>query len=287
MNVEIEQRDFRETLAAMPGQVDLVLSSPPYDSARTYGNAVAFTFEDYQALGDGIWQALKPGGQALINLSGPVRESPRGGTERSLTPWRTLLDWTDRVGLRAVDVLAYGRMGIPGAYIGRYRNDWEPVLWVAKPGATDTKPYFDKEAIAGDAVGAQPYNVINKSRKTDGSMNVRQTTGWAAENGKKQRGTLWDYQNIGNGHTDGELQATGHPARFDLRFAKDAITAHCPPGGIVCDPFTGSGTSALAAVLLGRNFIGGDLLEDEHGTPWATIALRVVQPLLSFNDLFG
>ena len=158
---------------------------------------------------------------------------------------------------------------------------------MAKPGATDTKPYFDKEAIADDAAHGGYINLQANSRHGDGSLTTRAATGWAAENGKRHRGTMWWYGAVGNGHTDAELQATGHPARFDLRFARDAITAHCPPGGIVCDPFTGSGTSALAAVLLGRNFIGGDLLEDEHGTPWATVALRVVQPLLSFNDLFG
>lgn len=284
MDVEIEQRDFRETLARCEakGGVDLVLTSPPYDDARSYGNDVAFTFGDYQALGDGILRALKPGGQALVNLSGPVRDTPRG-TERSLTPWRVLLDWTDRVGLRAVDVLAYGRMGTPGAYVGRYRNDWEPVLWVTLP---NEPPYLDKESIAEDALSGV-YNVMNNSRRSDGSMNVRQTTGWAAANGKKQRGTLWDYGNIGNGHTDAELQATGHPARFDLRFARDVVKAHCPPDGTVCDPFTGSGTTALAAVMQGRSFVGGDKYADEHGVPWATVAKGVVGSLQSFDELFG
>lgn len=266
------------------GGVDLVLTSPPYDAARTYGHGVSFTFEDYQALGDGILSALKPGGQALVNLSGPVRDSPRGGTERSLTPWRVLLDWVDRVGLRSPDVLAYGRMGMPGAYAGRYRQDWEPLLWFVRPGET---PYFDKNSIADDAVRGGYANLQANSRHKDGSLSVRSATGWAAEHGKRQRGTLWWYGAVGHGHGDTELEATGHPARFDFRLAKDVVVAHCPPTGTVCDPFTGSGTTALAAVSLGRSFVGGDLLANDEGVPWATVAERIIAPIVSFHEIFG
>ena len=30
----------------------------------------------------------------------------------------------------------------------------------------------------------------------------------------------------------------------------------CPPGGVVCDPFMGSGTTAIACRKKGRRFIG-------------------------------
>ena len=41
----------------------------------------------------------------------------------------------DVVGFRVPDRLAFGRHGLPGAYPGRFRNDWEPLLWLQKPGA--------------------------------------------------------------------------------------------------------------------------------------------------------
>jgi len=40
------------------------------------------------------------------------------------------------------------------------------------------------------------------------------------------------------------------------------ILAGCPPGGVVLDPFMGSGTTALVARKLGRRFVGSELNPD-------------------------
>jgi site-specific DNA-methyltransferase (adenine-specific) len=37
------------------------------------------------------------------------------------------------------------------------------------------------------------------------------------------------------------------------------ILASCPPGGVVLDPFMGSGTTAVAARRCGRDFVGFEL----------------------------
>jgi DNA modification methylase len=43
------------------------------------------------------------------------------------------------------------------------------------------------------------------------------------------------------------------------------IKSLCPPGGIVLDPFSGSGTSVAVALRLGRNGIGMDIRRSQAG----------------------
>lgn len=51
----------------------------------------------------------------------------------------------------------------------------------------------------------------------------------------------------------------GHFAVYPPELIETPIKAGCPKGGVVLDPFMGSGTTALVARRLGRNFIGIEL----------------------------
>ena len=51
----------------------------------------------------------------------------------------------------------------------------------------------------------------------------------------------------------------GHFAAFPPKLAETCILAGCPVGGIVLDPFLGSGTTAAAAKQLDRRYIGIEL----------------------------
>jgi len=274
MLIDIRHRSFEETLLACEalGGVDLVVTSPPYCDARTasaYGTAEAWREEQYKALGDACFAALKPGGHAIVNVDAPVREWRKGfGTERGFHAWRLMLDWAERVGFRVPDRLAFGRGGLIGEYKGRFRNDWEPLLWFQKPGAAG---YFDKGALD------EPTKYTTGTgggRNPDGSMRVRPKSGDAVSRGVKRRGTLWEYGTTGYGHSgSADLEATGHPARYPLRLALDVVACFSPPAGIACDPFMGSGTSAVACAMLGRSVIGGDIGSREtDGKRWADIA---------------
>ena len=50
-----------------------------------------------------------------------------------------------------------------------------------------------------------------------------------------------------------------HFAAFPIEIPTRCIRAGCKPGGMVLDPFCGSGTTGLAALALGRRFTGIDL----------------------------
>ncbi|WP_432832974.1 DNA-methyltransferase [Dactylosporangium sp. CA-092794] len=63
-----------------------------------------------------------------------------------------------------------------------------------------------------------------------------------------------------------------HVAPFPLDLPLRAIAAGCPPGGVVLDPFSGAGTTGLAAVQLGRRYVGVDIAAGFHDEAIARLA---------------
>jgi len=74
----------------------------------------------------------------------------------------------------------------------------------------------------------------------------------------KCRGTIWNYVTCG----DGSRLKHQHPATFPDKIPYDFIQCFCPENGIILDPFIGSGTTAIAAINLNRNFIGFDISKE-------------------------
>ncbi len=52
-----------------------------------------------------------------------------------------------------------------------------------------------------------------------------------------------------------------HPNEKPVELMRQLVEAFSAPGDLVVDPFVGSGSSGVAALTLGRRFIGCDLLE--------------------------
>ena len=246
--------DFRETLMAVEemGGADLIATSPPYpDGIRTCFPDLSW--EDYQSLGDHVFRALKPGAHALINISAPVRQFREGhGTERSLIPFKLLVDWAERVGLTAPDTIIAGRRNPPGAFQGRFRNDWEPVLWLRRPGPP-APIYRDRLQIK------KRWATAYRSRRgADGALHVS-----GAHSGEAvDRGNLWDYGMVGgNGSQSGDRDVArlDHPARWPYRLAADIVACFSDVGDLVVDPFLGGCTTLCAACDGERRFFGGDI----------------------------
>ena len=94
-----------------------------------------------------------------------------------------------------------------------------------------------------------------------------------------------------------QMNRRGHPTEKPLDLIRRLLEFACPTGGVVLDPFFGSGTTAVAAWESGRTFIGIDisvkylqmargrveraLLEREHGEEGADAveAGQTVMPL--------
>lgn len=68
--------------------------------------------------------------------------------------------------------------------------------------------------------------------------------------GCKHQKSIWEF---------GADRNNSHPAPFPLELAENCILACTDLGDIVCDPFMGSGTTALCAKKYNRRYIGCDL----------------------------
>lgn len=73
-----------------------------------------------------------------------------------------------------------------------------------------------------------------------------------------------------------------HYAVFPEELPYNCISAGCPTGGLVCDPFTGSGTTFLVAQQLGRDFVGLELSQDNIDLSLRRLQKEGVQKELVF-----
>ena len=73
-------------------------------------------------------------------------------------------------------------------------------------------------------------------------------------------------------------RVNGHPTPKPIWLMREQITASCPPGGVILDPFMGSGTTGVACAMEGRHFIGVEL--DAGYFDIAKRRIESVQPAL-------
>jgi len=72
-----------------------------------------------------------------------------------------------------------------------------------------------------------------------------------------------------------------HYAQYSDDLIKKPILAGCPEGGIIYDPFMGSGSTAEAAIRANRNFIGSEM-----STNYIEICNQRLKPYLQQTKLF-
>ena len=88
-----------------------------------------------------------------------------------------------------------------------------------------------------------------KSKSTPHFFNIEAMT---ALNSGKRMPDVWSIPTV----EAWEKHFGKHPTQKPLRLLYRAILSNTRPGEIVLDPFAGSGTTGIAANLIGRNFIG-------------------------------
>lgn len=224
--------------------IDLVVTSPPYDAIRDYRGYNV----DLHKTGEQIFRVLKDGGLAVMVIQDQTRNFGK-----SLTSFRTIIDWCDNIGFKLFETVIYKKHGAEGGWWKtRFRVDHEYIPIFLKG---ERPQYFNKEPLKIPSKWAGTRMTGCATRLTNGETLKSKKV---VINDKKCRGTIWDYTTCG----DGTKLKHKHPATFPDKLPIDFIQCFCPPDGVVLDPFMGSGTTALAAILLERNFVGYDISEE-------------------------
>lgn len=234
--------DCIEGMKNLPdGSIDLVVTSPPYDSLRDY-NGYEINLSE---TGKEIYRVLKEGGIAVMVIQDQTKDFGK-----TLTSFRTILDWCDNAGFKLFETVIYRKNGTEGAWWKeRFRVDHEymPIFLKGK-----RPQYFNKESLKIPSKHAGKIMTGFANRKTNGKTGPSITK---AINAMKCRGTIWNYLMAG----DKDNLKRKHPAVFPDKIPYDFIQCFCPVNGIVLDPMLGSGSTAVMAKKLNRNFIGFEI----------------------------
>ncbi len=235
--------DAVEMMKTLPdNSVDLIVTSPPYDTIRDYNGDYSF---DLHATGEQIKRVLKEGGIAVMVIQDQTKNFAK-----SVTSFRTIVDWVDNVGLRLFETVIYRKHGTEGAWWKyRFRVDHEYMPIFLKG---ERPQYFDKEPLKIPSKHGGKVMTGSGNRRTDGTTTKTVTR---PINAMKCRGTVWDYLMAG----DKDPLKRQHPAVFPDKIPYDMIQCFCPLNGVVLDPFGGCGSTAVAAKQLGRNYIVIDI----------------------------
>ena len=250
----IVEADNLALLRAIPdGAVELAYADPPFATGATRrltsirigsGDAERAGYRGriyrYEVVSDVAWNDDQPLDAHLASLRLRLVELHRVlATDGSLylhVDWRTahharlLLDevfGTDRFINEIVWAYDYG---------GRSRDRWprkhDTILWYAK-GQTWI---FDREAI--DRIPYLAPGLVGPEKAARGKLPT----------------DVWWMTIV----PPGSRERTGYPTQKPVRLLERIVAASSRPGGLVLDPYAGSGTTGVAAARLGRRWLLGD-----------------------------
>ena len=227
--------------------IDLIITSTPYDNQRNYESDV-----NLHCVGEEFSRILSNGGVCVL-----VIQDQTVNWRKSLTSFRTIIDWCDNTELGLFECCIYKRSGVPGAWwTKRFRVDHEYIPIFVK----GRKPrYFNKDHMKIPSQQAG-FKKKGKERKRDGTF-----TDYEYNKSRypklKCPGTILDYESARASDKSNKLKVK-HPAWFPDKLAEDFILCFSDVGDTVLDPFMGSGTTGVGCKKLGRNFIGIDVSEE-------------------------
>lgn len=264
----IEFGDCREIMSRWKQQgikAQMCVTSPPYYGLRDYGHdgqiGLEETPEEYiKAMVEVfrcVWDVLEDDGTLWLNIGDSYASSKSDHCKpKDLIgiPWMLAFALRANGWYLRQDIIWHKPNPMPESVQDRCTKAHEYIFLMSK----SQKYYYDHESIKENAVGARGGAPI-KARNTEfrqgdvKSVNDGLANGWQPSEDRNKR-SVWTI--------NPKPYAGAHFAVFPQDLIEPCILAGAPVGGIVLDPFMGSGTTAQVAQHLGRQYLGCELNED-------------------------
>jgi len=248
--------DCKRVLEKFPdNSIDLIFTSPPYadQRKRTYGGVRPGEYVDwFLPKTEQFLRVLKPTGTFILN----IKERVVNG-ERHTYVIQLILEMRKQGWLWTEEFIWHKKNSYPGKWPNRFRDAWERLLQFNK----QRKFNMYQEAVmvpVGDWAQDRLANLSETDRIRDESK---------VESGFGKNISNW----IGRDkvypdnviHMATECSNRNHSAAFPVDLPTWFIKLFTVEGDMVLDPFVGSGTTAVAARQLGRDYVGIDI-NDEY-----------------------
>ena len=228
--------------------IDLVITSPPYDNLRTYGNVSDWNYETFKEIAQELSRTLKDGGVIMWNVQDATIKGSRTGTS-----FKQALYFME-CGLNLHDHLIWQKTGTPFPSTIRYRNVWENMFVFAKGKPKHFDPILRKNVTGGDSRNRR------RERNKAGELVMQERRVEVKEWGIDDN--VWY---ISNHFKKGDKKRIeNHPAIMPEEIVKRHIQSWSKEGDLVYDPFSGSGTTSKIALEMGRKYLGSEINTEYH-----------------------
>lgn len=221
--------------------VDLVVTSPPYAEQRKnfYSSISESEYPDWTVK----WMEecipiLKPSGSVAIIIRHHISKG-----QISDYILKTRLAVRAKGWFECEELIWIKPNSPPLGSTKRPRRSWESILWFSRT----SDPYCDPKAngVPSDRIGMESKKGVGEYKS---GVSVA----------KSGIARCRDYVEVGTSGVDRDSENT-HPAQFPQKLAEWIIRLLSPENGLIVDPFVGSGTTTMACVDTGRDYIGIDI----------------------------
>jgi site-specific DNA-methyltransferase (adenine-specific) len=252
---QILQGDCETLLKQIPdNSIDLIFTSPPYADQRqnTYGGVKPDDYVEWFLPKTGeMLRILKPTGTFVLN----IKERVVNG-ERHTYVMELIFKMREQGWLWTEEFIWHKKNSYPGKWPNRFRDSWERLLQFNKQKKFNM--YQEQVMVpvgdwAKDRLANLSQTDLIRDESKVGSGFGKNISNWVG------RDMVYPTNVI---HMATECGNKRHSAAFPASLPEWFVKLFTQPGDIVLDPFIGSGTTAVAALELGRKFVGIEINEE-------------------------